>query len=128
MTKRNQHVVPKDRRWAVRSSGASRASRVFQKQSAAVTYARHLAQKESSEVYIHRRDGTIRQRDSYGSDPVPPTTNTPITRPGSRKGEGAVQAMIEPAGSELIKRAKSREQRLPALREGREPEEYNREY
>jgi large subunit ribosomal protein L17 len=52
---------------------------------------------------------------------------TRIVRLGFRKGDGAEQAMIELVGSELVKRAadraKRREQRMKAQREGREPEE-----
>lgn len=50
-----------------------------------------------------------------------------IVRLGPRKGDGAEQAMIELVGSELVKRAaeraKRKEERLKALREGREGEE-----
>jgi large subunit ribosomal protein L17 len=52
---------------------------------------------------------------------------TRIVRLGFRKGDGAEQAMIELVGSELVKRAaeraKRREERLKAQREGREPVE-----
>ncbi len=52
---------------------------------------------------------------------------TRIVRIGPRKGDGAEQAMIELVGSELVKRAaeraKRKEERLKAQREGREPEE-----
>ena len=51
---------------------------------------------------------------------------TRIVRLGFRKGDGAEQAMIELVGSELVKRsaerAKRREERLKAQREGREDE------
>lgn len=52
---------------------------------------------------------------------------TRIVRLGFRKGDGAEQAIIELVGSELVKRAaeraKRREERLKAQREGREEEE-----
>ena len=52
---------------------------------------------------------------------------TRIVRIGPRKGDGAEQAMIELVGSELVKRAadraKRKEERLKAQREGREHEE-----
>src|SRR5207249_9933532 len=52
---------------------------------------------------------------------------TRIVKLGFRKGDGAEQAMIELVGSDLVKRAaeraKRREERLKAQREGREPEE-----
>jgi large subunit ribosomal protein L17 len=52
---------------------------------------------------------------------------TRITRLGARKGDGAELAMLELVGSELVKRAaeraKRKEERLKAQREGREPEE-----
>jgi len=56
---------------------------------------------------------------------------TRITRLGNRKGDGAELAMLELVGSELVKRAadraKRKEERLKAQREGREPEEAEEE-
>ena len=49
---------------------------------------------------------------------------TRVIRLGWRKGDGAEQAMLELVGSELVKRAadraKRREERLKAIKEGRE--------
>jgi large subunit ribosomal protein L17 len=51
---------------------------------------------------------------------------TRIVRLAPRKGDGAELAMLELVGSELVKRAAERarrkEERLQAMREGREPE------
>src|SRR5437899_2190184 len=51
---------------------------------------------------------------------------TRVVRLGFRKGDGAEQAMLELVGSELVKRAaeraKRREERLKAIKEGRETE------
>ena len=56
---------------------------------------------------------------------------TRIVRLGWRKGDGAEQVMLELVGSELVKRAadraKRREERLKAAREGREHEEETEE-
>lgn len=50
-----------------------------------------------------------------------------IVRLGPRKGDGAEQAMLELVGSELVKRAaeraKRKEERIKAIKEGREVEE-----
>ena len=52
---------------------------------------------------------------------------TRIIRLGCRKGDGAEQAMLELVGSQLVKRAadraKRREERMKALKEGRHEEE-----
>jgi hypothetical protein len=67
------HVVSRaDGKWSVRKSGEARASRVFCKQSQAVSFARKVAQGAQGEMIIHRRDGRIRDAQSYGADPFPP--------------------------------------------------------
>ena len=52
---------------------------------------------------------------------------TRIVRIGPRKGDGAEQAMLELVGSQLVKRAaeraKRKEERLQAVKEGREADE-----
>ena len=72
MSKPGQHVVPNERGWSVRRAGASKASSVHQTQEEAIQTATRLAQKQRTELYIHGRDGRIRERNSYGSDRYPP--------------------------------------------------------
>jgi len=72
MTKKDIHVVPHEDGWATRREGADRAGRVVDTQREAIDRATDQARRERVEVVIHRRDGTIRDSDSYGNDPVPP--------------------------------------------------------
>lgn len=72
MNKSSQHVVPSPNGgWAVRSAGALRASRTFVTQSEAVRYGRKVAQNSLAVLYVHGRDGTVVERNSYGHDPFP---------------------------------------------------------
>ncbi|MBF0169050.1 MAG: DUF2188 domain-containing protein [Alphaproteobacteria bacterium] len=72
MTKRNQHVVPHNDGWAVKSEGASRATAVHNTQQEAIDHARSIARHQEAELLIHGTNGQIRARDSYGNDPFPP--------------------------------------------------------
>lgn len=72
MSKPGQHVVPNGNKWRVRKSGSSKASGVFSTQQAAIKEATKIAKNQGTEVYIHGRDGRIRERNSYGGDPHPP--------------------------------------------------------
>jgi len=71
MTK-NQHVVPREGRWAVRGEGNERVTSIHDTQREAIDAARQIAQRQRTEVVIHRPDGRIRDKDSYGNDPCPP--------------------------------------------------------
>jgi hypothetical protein len=72
MARRNQHVVPRGNDWAVRGAGAGRATSVHNTQQAAIDSARGIARNQRTELFIHGRNGQIRERDSYGNDPFPP--------------------------------------------------------
>ncbi len=72
MPNRNQHVTPHRAGWAVRGAGAARATSVHQTQAEAIDRAREIARNQGTELFIHRRDGRIRARDSHGRDPHPP--------------------------------------------------------
>jgi uncharacterized protein YdaT len=68
----NQHVVPHKDGWAVRGEGAGKASSIHTTQADAIERGREVAQNQRSELFIHGRDGRIRERDSKGHDPFPP--------------------------------------------------------
>lgn len=70
--KRDIHVVPRDKGWATRREGAGRVGSTHDTQREAIETGRERAIKEGVELVIHRRDGTIRDSDSYGNDPTPP--------------------------------------------------------
>ena len=72
MSKRNQHVVPHEKRWAVRSAGSQRATSIHSTQGEAISVGRAIARNQRSELVVHGKDGRIRERDSYGNDPFPP--------------------------------------------------------
>ena len=73
MGKKNHfHVVRREGDWAVRREGSKRVSSIHPTQGTAIGQARNQAIREKGEVVIHRPDGTIRDKDSYGNDPHPP--------------------------------------------------------
>jgi antitoxin HicB len=64
------HVTPRESgKWAVKKSGAQRASSVHENKTDAVRSARQAARKDQSELVVHNRDGRIARKDSHGHDP-----------------------------------------------------------
>ena len=72
MAKQPIHVVPHGDQWAWRREGSDRVSRRTDSQGDAIKDARPAAQRDGVELYIHRPNGQIRDRDSHGHDPYPP--------------------------------------------------------
>ncbi len=73
MTKTSKHVFPNSSGgWSVKTRGATRASRTFDTQVEAIKYGRTAAKISQSELYIHGKDGTIKNKSSYGRDPLVP--------------------------------------------------------
>lgn len=73
MTKSTRHVVPNSNGgWDSKKGGADRASKHFETKKEAEQYSRELSIKESSELYIHGKDGQIQRKDSHGNDTFPP--------------------------------------------------------
>lgn len=74
MSKNNSHhVVPNaNGGWDVKKSGSNRSSGHFDTKQDAVDKGRQISQNQSTELYIHGKDGKIQKRDSHGNDPYPP--------------------------------------------------------
>lgn len=68
-----QHVVPAiGGGWSVKKEGAARAVRHFPTKDEAESWARARSIKERADLVIHRLDGTIAEKNSFGNDPHPP--------------------------------------------------------
>lgn len=65
---KNQHVVPTNGKWGIRGEGNSKLTSIFDTQAAAIARAREISRNQQSELFIHGRDGRIRERDSHGND------------------------------------------------------------
>ena len=69
---KNQHVVKHPEGWAIKGAGNDRVTKIVDTQSEAINIAKGIAQNQNSELFIHGRNGQIRERNSYGNDPFPP--------------------------------------------------------
>jgi uncharacterized protein YdaT len=72
MSKKNQHVIPLGNGWAVKGEGNKKFTVITETQRDAISVAREIAKNNKAELVIHGKDGKIRDRDSYGNDPIPP--------------------------------------------------------
>lgn len=70
--KKNVHTVPTEDGWANRREGGKRASSTHDTKAEAQAAGREAAKKDGVEHLIHKKDGTIGDRNSYGNDPHPP--------------------------------------------------------
>jgi uncharacterized protein YdaT len=64
---KGQHVVPNNGNWSVKRAGASRASSTHTTQAEAIQAAAKIAKNQHTDVYVHGRDGRIRERKDPGS-------------------------------------------------------------
>jgi hypothetical protein len=69
MSKKSVHVVPNGSEWGVKIAGNERSSKNFNTQKEAAVYGRERAIINESELVIHRPNGQIREKNSYGNDP-----------------------------------------------------------
>lgn len=72
MKKRDIHVFPHGRGWAVKKENTMRVSYVSMKQEEAIERARKQAKRERVEIVVHGKNLEILDSDSYGNDSNPP--------------------------------------------------------
>jgi len=70
--KKDYHVVPRGKEWAVVRQGSERASSLHPRKSEAVSSGKNLAKAGKTDLYVHKQNGQIQNPNSYGSDPNPP--------------------------------------------------------
>lgn len=73
MSKRNVHVVPERQQVGGPRAGKPTLLSNHRTQGAAEDAGRRVARQRESELVIHQPNGQIRDADSYGKDPNPPT-------------------------------------------------------
>lgn len=69
---KNMHVVPHKDGWAVKGEGNSKATVVATTQREAIQRGTQISKNQESELFIHGKNGQIRERNSFGNDPYPP--------------------------------------------------------
>lgn len=72
MAKKAVHITPSGNNWKVRTAGSERAVKITSTQSEAIQVGRRIAINQKSELIVHRANGTIGRKDSFGNDPHPP--------------------------------------------------------
>jgi Uncharacterized protein conserved in bacteria (DUF2188) len=69
MSKGDVHTLPHKGGWANKIEGSSRVANTAARMAEAQAKGRAMAIRRKVEHLIHNKDGTIGQRNSYGSDP-----------------------------------------------------------
>jgi hypothetical protein len=70
MTDGDVHTVYRDGTWTNTIEGADGPSESFNTKEQAVAAGREIASASRVEHHIHRQDGAIGERNSYGNDPA----------------------------------------------------------
>lgn len=67
---KSHHVVPNpDGGWDGKRSGAKKATKHFETKKEAVDHMRKVSRNQGTELFVHKKDGSIQKRDSHGNDP-----------------------------------------------------------
>lgn len=65
----NRHVLPHEDGWKITQPGNATPLALHGKKSDAVAAARVMCIESKGELFIHKKDGKIQNRNSYGNDP-----------------------------------------------------------
>lgn len=83
--KKTYHILPHPRGgWSVKTSSSNRVLRKFPTQKQAISNAKTKAKSQKSTLYIHGKDGLVRESRSYSGDSYPPKGHRPM---GEAKGK-----------------------------------------
>lgn len=66
--RKNQHVVPLNKKWGIKGQGNKKITKFTKTQREAIEIAKRIAKNQKSELFIHRKDGCIRERNNYRND------------------------------------------------------------
>ena len=73
MAKETRHVIRHpEGGWIVKKGGSSHIAKIYRTQKEAISRGIEISKRNGAELYIHRRDGLIREKNSYGPDTHPP--------------------------------------------------------
>ncbi|MEN9920495.1 MAG: hypothetical protein RL538_388 [Candidatus Parcubacteria bacterium] len=69
---KNIHVTKHEEGWQAKEAGSKNPMATFSKQSDAINFGTSFAKLNGTELFVHGRNGQIRERNSFGNDPFPP--------------------------------------------------------
>ena len=99
MSNRNQHVIPHDGKWALKSERSKRVSSVFPTKREAIDAAREIARKEGGVLFVHGPTGQIFQHvvelDPVNDDEIREAVRKAAVTP-ARKSSGKTRRYIKP--------------------------------
>ncbi|MFA0814468.1 MAG: DUF2188 domain-containing protein [Anaerofustis sp.] len=73
MSKKVRHVVPSVKGgWVVKDSGSSVSSEIYATKEQAINKGVTISRVDGSQLFIHRKDGSIGDVRSYAADTLPP--------------------------------------------------------
>jgi len=72
MSYKEYHVTKDHNQWQLKGVKAEKAIKTFNTKQESIDYSVQIAKNQKAELVIHKEDGTIQDKRSYGNDPYPP--------------------------------------------------------